>query len=344
MISTGCYAQEYRNYDVQIPPAFELANIMVALTEFGQLDDNIVKKNTEYHSAVMSHFSAFTEHPAIEELNRLFSGNKSKDYLSYNYWRTGSYGATFKENRLLFDRQVSNNLFEKNRKLVEDFAKKSDFFSFYTAHEPLYTGYTKRYIQTVPIGEMWEWIESQFPDRYDGYKIIMSPLISGYHNTFKTYDFVKETVMVINVPRPIINNTEISDEDKANMIRTVLTEIDHNYVNPISDDWKREIRSALFNLNCWKSGALGYNSPYATFNEYMTWAVFSIYLKEKFDAETFNVVNKLQADFMADRRGFIKFREFNNYLLEQYLTKTQNEKIPDLYSDAIQWFEKQNCN
>lgn len=42
----SCSQPEKFEYTVEMPAAFELANILVALTDFGENDDNIVRKNT----------------------------------------------------------------------------------------------------------------------------------------------------------------------------------------------------------------------------------------------------------------------------------------------------------
>ncbi|MEM6523673.1 MAG: DUF4932 domain-containing protein [Bacteroidota bacterium] len=341
---TATYAQpqNYDNYEVQIPPAFELANIMVALTDFGKADDNIVRKRTLYHEAVMDHFSPYTNHPAIRQLNILFSNNKGQNYRNYHHWRTGAYGALFEDDKLQFPLRISDNLFKKHRKLVEDFAQTSAFLKFYQKQKPLYQKYMDKYREVMPIKDMWQWMESQFPARYDSYKIVMSPLIYGYHNTFKMKGS-KETVMVVDVPWTIMTDKEISVTNQASLVRVVLTEIDHNYVNPVSNASKKEIREALEPLECWNQNNPTYNSPISTFNEYMTWAVFSLYLREKYDNEVFEKVNESQARFMVERRGFVRFTDFNDYLLELYAKKQPHQKITDLYPQVIKWFSEQDC-
>ncbi len=344
-LMTACsQLQNYENYDVEIPPAFELANIMVALTQFGKTDDNIVKKGTNYHEAVIKYFLPYQDHPAIKKLTQIFNGDRNANYIAYHDWRTGSYEAEFVGKQLKFRSLIRiRNTFKKHADLIEDFANFSSFLEFYNQHKPLFQRYVNQYKNAVSIGDMWQWMEFQFPQRYDGYKIVMSPLIGGFHNTIRTKSG-KETIMFVNVPDAFINQKDLSSIEKGNMVRTVLTEIDHNYVNPVSDNWHRAINDGLANLDCWNQNIGGYDSPVRTFNEYMTWAVFSIYLREKFDTEAFEEVNSLQANFMADRRGFVKFREFNSYLLELYANKNKSEKIPDLYPQAVEWFKKQQCN
>jgi len=52
-------------------------------------------------------------------------------------------------------------------------------------------------------------------------------------------------------------------------LRRAFTEIDHNYVNPVSDNYIADIDEAMSNLGRWYKGG-SYGSPYAAFKEYMT--------------------------------------------------------------------------
>jgi len=45
---------------------------------------------------------------------------------------------------------------------------------------------------------------------------------------------------------------------------------------------------------------------------------------------------------MENRRGFIKFREFEDYLINIYKNRADNEKIEDLYPQIIDWISKNN--
>ncbi|MEM7109533.1 MAG: DUF4932 domain-containing protein [Bacteroidota bacterium] len=333
--------QNYENYHVQIPPAFELANIMVALTDFGKSDDNITKKNTEYHREVITHFEPFTDHKAIKKLNKLFSRTRNQNYYAYSNFRTGSYEAYFDEDQLKFNTILSySSHFKRLKEQIEDFARETDFPKFYTKHKPLYEHYITQYKRYIPVSDMWSWMESEFPNRYQGYKIIMSPLIAGFHNTI---DFENTTMMFVNVPRNFVTGKSVDKTYEALMVRVVLTEIDHNYVNPVSKKWSAKISDTLADLSCWNQSQGGYNSAQLTFNEYMTWAVFSLYLREKYDNEVFEKVNENQARFMVERRGFVQFTDFNDYLLALYAQKQPHQKIPDLYPQAIKWFSEQDC-
>ena len=75
------------------------------------------------------------------------------------------------------------------------------------------------------------------------------------------------------------------------------------------------------------------------FNEQMTWGVFMIYLKENFNTKDYEIVQKNQADFMVNSRGFIKFKEFNDKLIALY-EKSKSKKIATLYPEILGWCKR----
>jgi hypothetical protein len=69
----------------------------------------------------------------------------------------------------------------------------------------------------------------------------------------------------------------------------VFSEIDHNYVNPVSDKYKKEINKIMGDehRSKWiKANGDGkyYGTGYKVFNEYMTHAVYLIYTNEFYSA------------------------------------------------------------
>ena len=67
--------------------------------------------------------------------------------------------------------------------------------------------------------------------------------------------------------------------------RVVFTEIDHNFVNPLSDKKIDIINKVFADRNRWTkegNGTSAYESAYSVFNEYMTWGLFSLYCLDNF--------------------------------------------------------------
>ncbi len=83
------YQQQYRGrVTYEIPEAFELANIAMALTQVGQKDSNMIEQAGGYFARVQHHFSPVTKHPLILRLNeQLKTGGNN----SYNGVRQNAY-------------------------------------------------------------------------------------------------------------------------------------------------------------------------------------------------------------------------------------------------------------
>lgn len=332
-----------QQFSIEISEAFELANILVALTKFGENDDNIVRKNTVYYDSVMSYFSVYKNHRAIRKLNDFFDKSKSQNYRNYNYFRTGSYFSSIQNQQLVRNKHsYSNETFTKFESDINDFIKETGFQKFFNNHRQTYDGYVSTYMSTVPLEDIISWLNQQFPARYGKFNIAMSPLIGGNHNTLRYKESNQNvTLMVVNVPSGIISNEKINSLTKGLIICNVFTEIDHHYINPITDSYGKALKKNIKNLLCWNDKTQGYNSAYLTFNEYMTWATYSLFLKDHFNKDSFEVINNSITSFMQDRRGFIKYDLFNNQLLKLYAA--DDASVDQLIPKMIEWMGEITC-
>jgi hypothetical protein len=272
----------------------------LALTEVCQKDDNLTRKNTTYYEDVMKTFASFKDHPMI------IKANKSTKKLR-------------KINRL-----VGVNL---------------NYFSFRGVRFIMnyYRDQIKEEKNIVGLENMWRWLEVEFPNRYQGYRIVLSPLVGGLYNTtkWKAGDY-NETQRFISSPEKGRNSITDDLIRKISLERVVLTVIDHNYVNPITDNHKAEIKRAMRDIRKWNNGIQGYVSSYLTFNEYMTWSVFCAYSYDNYPENDFKIANENVEKFMTDYKVFFKFKDFNQHFLKLYKNKG-DQKIPDLYSASIKW-------
>ncbi|UCG58283.1 MAG: DUF4932 domain-containing protein, partial [Phycisphaerales bacterium] len=328
------YVEDYRGkVIVEIPEVFELAHVIVAVSEHGK-DSYQVHRHGAYYERAMEHFGPFRGHRVVQE--QVFSRSMSR-YLGF---RSNSYCYVFEDDRIRPSRVHWNaywpDAFRPRRRLVEDFAQKSGFREFYRANQPYYQELIDKYRREVPIRQMWQWLEERFPARYDCYRVVLSPLLGGTHNThgFDGDDY-REAVMFVSAGSLL--EGDIDDVDRAEEARTVFTEIDHNYVNEVTDRFVGRVNRVFGDLDRWNKQK-GYRSPYMTFNEYMTWSVFILYLDDTTDnKDFFQEVHKAIADQMVNSRRFVLFRQFSEKLLELYRQRGQSETIVDLYPGILDW-------
>ncbi len=220
-------------------------------------------------------------------------------------------------------------------KIAESFVTTSQFRSFYQNKLSYYEKRIQRYKEAVPVKTIWLWLEEQFPDTYDLYNIFISPLTGGSHFTTRIENLgLIELMMFVSGPETYIYDST----DEGILSRIVFTEIDHNYVNPITDQYLDLVNSVFSDIEKWNDQNDYYPTPYLTFNEYMTWSVFILFAYDRYENDNFNSINQITLNTMVSRK-FILFEQFSNKLLELYLNREEGETIPDFYPDILKWAE-----
>jgi len=305
-------------------------------------DKNMVNHRTEYYEEILNEFSAYRNEPIVLKLDTLLK----QGY--YSRLKMDACGFYFDGNKIKKDSVYKRlswngaNQIEPFISEIENFGNKIKFRKFYQEHRKYYSNLIAKIEKQMPIKKQWDWLEQQFDFKYDNYRITFSPLVEGGHSTnnFIQNNF-KQTVMFICGP------TESTKYDaeiiEGLMTRVVFTEIDHNYVNPISDKYQNEINSSLSDLSKWttEDAINSYGDSYLVFNEYMTWSIFALYALDNYKIENFEFINNQVELQMTERRGFIKFKEFNQKMIELYKNKVPDEKIIDLYPKILSWCSEQ---
>ena len=126
------------------------------------------------------------------------------------------------------------------------------------------------------------------------------------------------------------------------MTREVFTEIDHNYVNPLSDQYIKEIEASMSDYKKWNHQKRGYQNSYATFNEYMTWGLFNLYAKETYTPKQLDTILNFQSNFMEESRKFVAFKAFSQQLTvlyEEQKRTTGTIEIEPLYPLMLKWMK-----
>jgi hypothetical protein len=348
------------NIQFDIPEVYELANIIWTISPSGERAKDLYKEG-EYYRQVVDYFKPFSNHPIFKALDFPDSLYASK----YYDFRENSFAFNFqnpnigsRDSKLLFNgpyyyvygsKLADSSLFGKLKPLVEDFAIKSNFRQFYKNNLSYYAKVVQREKQLLPVKQMWSWLEEQFPKtKCHSYRVVFSPLISGSHSTqgYVTYnktEWFKENVMFICGTDRYDTISNITEKQKEGLMSgVVFTEIDHNYVNPATNNYAKLVDSIFSNRNIWtKQGNSNfYGSPVSVFNEYMTWAVFCLYVIESYDKPTADLVISERESRMVDKRNFIKFKEFDQALIE-LRREHKDLKVSDLYPHILEWCKQQ---
>lgn len=347
------FSNEYKvankgKWTIEVPEVQELVHIIFAISDVGIADSNMVNHFGPYYRDVLKHFQPFKTEKIVSKINdeldgTLFMSGTSK----YARLKMDACGFYFEGDIIKKDETYSQLNWDNWNHLVkyvpdlESFATKTNFRRFFAEHQDYYDSLIVLAKKQMPVDKQWQWLEKRFPIRYDHYRITFSPLVNGSHSTnrFASDDF-RQTIMFICGP---IERSKLSERIvEGLMTRVVFTEIDHNYVNPITDNYSNRIDQIFDDRKKWVAGgdADNYGSAYAIFNEYMTWGVFTLYALDNFNEEDFAAINRRTENQMVSNRGFIRFRAFNQALLQLYQNKKENQSIADLYPAILDWCEK----
>lgn len=328
---------------VEIRDAYELAQIAYALAEARHGDANRTWNKGAYYDAMTAHFEPYKNHPAIDAVDF----KKWPEYWSY---RQNSLAYTYDNGELAHSGvyetlwKRGEDKFAKVKNQLEVFAREADFDAFYAEQEEYYTYLEDEFSELVDPAAMQRWLHENFAARYDSYLIAISPLVGGAHN----FAIVRDTdyaEAIITISASNVYDTDrdangiVSDAARLKFSRLIFTELDHNYVNPASDRFKSEIKSAVGDVDQWNASD-DYRSAEATFNEYVTWAIFPLFVRSEY-GEAYVDAAVADVNRVMTRRGFEKFPEFNEWVLSSSTFSSDAKSVEASYAEIIAWFAAQ---
>lgn len=330
-------------YVVENTPLYELVNIVFSITDKGSKDASTFHLNTPYYLEVAKYFEPYRNHPLISQVNKIYYPGCPE----YRMFRESAYNYAFVGNRIevtgpYVGFEEGNTILE-NKAVWEDFALKSKFQDFYNAHQDYYKQVNERARQLLAVMDMWKWCEQKFPGRYDAYKIVISPLIDGFHSTQRVRsDNFNECLMFICGAQSLENGNLTEKQLEVSYAALLFTEIDHNYINPISDRYQDQLNNT-FEREGWVSkGSQGesYGSGVGFFNEYLTHAVYLLFVEDLHSSDALAYAIKERVDLMSFR-GFPRFREFYETLRAVYKGKIKGD-LTLAYPELIRWAAERN--
>jgi hypothetical protein len=125
----------------------------------------------------------------------------------------------------------------------------------------------------------------------------------------------------------------------------LFTETNHGFINPTAEPYAAQIAKAVSNRDIWAqkgSSSDGYGDPQSLFNEYMNWALVSLYYADYAPAADLQAMLADNEKRMKENRGFTRFPEFDQFLVDLYRNRPAGTTIADLYPQIIAWFRDNN--
>lgn len=348
-IFDAAYQAENRGRtQILIPEVYELVNIAIALTPKGRNDRNLVVKDTPYYEELIAHFGAHSNHALIVALE----AEMTSDVFKYFQLKMNGYAFEFDGTGRIVQSPVyartgfrgdMNNHLAPYLELLQSFADDTGFRAFYSAHQPFYDSQISYYRDEIDVAGALAWLQTNFPavKPYDSNKIIFSPLVGGNQSltTFSNNGFT-ELQPHVNFPYPNPGDADLTPKDVALRRGAILfTEMNHGYINPTADTYAASVNEIFANRALWTTSGRSsdnYSSPMALFNEYMNWALVSLYFYDKADvADRDLMIQRLET--LMRGRGFAQFTPFNQFLVELYAGRAAGVTLADLYPQIVAW-------
>ncbi len=339
---------------IEIPEVYELINVAVAATSFGQENGNFVYHDSPYHARVLERFVASPPHPFVATLDSLLTSNRGR------YARLKMNGRAFEfdeDGKIVpspvYDRTGfrgdRDNRLRPYLDQMQAFADATEFREFYRENAATYEEQITFYRDVADLDEMKRWLDERFPGSsgYDLYRIVFSPLVSyNQSSTWFENGGFRELQPHVNFPYPEDVNPSGQMSEVAETIyagNIVFTEINHGYINPEADKYADRITAATSNRDHWVDPGqdANYYRGNATFNEYMNWGLVCLRIMDYVpEAEQEALIASVEA--MSVHRHFTQFEGFNRRLMELYIGRGNDGTIADLYPAIIAWFEGEN--
>lgn len=333
--------QKKNKIQVVYPEVYELANVILALTQYGRDDRWQINKNSFYYNEVIEYFEPMFQHPLIDSVN--FSSNRWEEFLSF---RTDAFAFSFnakgKISRTMnFQSFDDIMIFDKFLPLVQDFSEKSGFREFFCKHSLSYQKIIDGYNSEYLIEEMRHFLFKEVIPCCQNQKfyVVISALVGSQNLHRKVSN--SSSADFVPIAQPIIEGNRFeSNFRRAIEIHTLFTEMSHAYVNVLSDKYGDLIVNN-FHENLWdvSSGYAGYNL--AVFDEYLTWSLYDIFIAEIFPIVSDTV--SLYWHYQNDSRGFQYSHYFSQELKKLYFQATKSDgKIESLIIPFLEWCSMQN--
>lgn len=334
--------------NVEVPKVYELVNILFSLTEAGRNNPGTVRKNTDYYDLVQSRFSRYSEHVAVGIFDSLLTNGKYLDT------KMDAYAFEFNVDGKIVESPIYHILSWQDTNSIlpflatlNDFAAESGFLKFYGDRQQYYNDQYSTFMDTLQVDSMITWLKHNFPQTdYNSYKIVYSPLVDSNQSSWhwEDNDF-KELQAHVNYPFPTAYYSKFKPGTRE-VVRgnIVFTELNHGFVNPETtrNNYGLIFREIFDDMSVWidtDRPAGNYQNPFACFNEYLNWGLVSL---RYYDTVPENELDGLQLEIeqmMVEHRGFVKFARFNQFLLEIYKNRAENQTIADLYPLIVSWFQ-----
>lgn len=206
---------------------------------------------------------------------------------------------------------AEGDLFTRYRQQTESFIRRSRARAFLSEQAGTLRSVRAAVADIADVKDMQTWLEREFTARPGPMQVYVSPITGGWN--FTNLDPVTPRLWVPAAkPQP-------TPYQRATSVRSIFTEVDHHFVNPVTSRLPSRDYSFMTDRNGWASSEAwaGYDTPELVANEYMTWATYLFYARERLSGDDLKTIESKTTEMMETRRGFSKFGLFMSAMTSQ---------------------------
>ena len=357
------------------PEVYELVTIALAIANLedfypqGMATDGLIDKRTAYYQKVDAHFGNFRDHPLIKKIRAVYppmivepnivgmvsyrlqslayrfndQDELVLDTTYQSFSKAQQETPAFASTTLPFNLDDSDTL-----TLLSDFARQTNFRQFYAEQQGEYNRLIQLSNDLCEFEGARNWLATQFPAAYDSHYFVFSPLLGDIHYVtgFSTADknFTQLVMYVPTFKGLSQTATDVWVGARVDHCGTSFIETSYGYVNPITELHLEAVEQTIPDITLWNTDPMNqtiYDTAYKTFNEYMTRAVYSLYIIDTVPIESQEATIQFQEALMVTCRGFTQFPAFNREVIRLYETREPTQTISDLYPAILDWFAAQ---
>jgi hypothetical protein len=319
-LSAAAYSDEYKkkmpgSINFEIPEVYELAYTALGLAVADKNGNYPLNRSVDYYNEVQAYFAPYKNHPLIAALKKNIS---LAGGLSFNSLCMDAYSCTIDSNSQIqyikpYTLLGSRSVLNENLALWEDFAKKSGFRQFYTAHIPYYNSLIKESETALEFNNAWKWIEQNCPGvKTTSYRFVISPVTPYIYKSKKFQaDGFSESLFFANA---FISSSYKNVNRKSATLLYLSGFFTAAFKNTYSAEDKENAALAedvFSDLATWaETGKDAFRLPDAKtlFEEYLAQSAFLIYVKATAGAD-FRTLKFFRTRFMK-QKGFKQFEKF----------------------------------
>ena len=327
------------NIQLPLSESYELSNIILSLTPYGNTDQLNVQEKDTYYNEVVSFFEPVKDHPLLKRVN--YAPGLEKEYMSF---RTDAIAFSFENSTnelkrtLNFKTNAGQTPFDRELPLINDFIRKSNFRTFYKNHKTYYDSLVATYRSYYMVNEVHAFLKKECGNnpvvqKKKDYKIFLSPLAvrTDCHRTIDKSTVADFPIYSLSIFHH--NKKEETDPAKqAVNIHTLLIEAAHGFIDPVSARYEKEINEKMDYSKWSKSSEY---TGIAVFNEYMTRSLYDVFVRKYFPVYADSV--STQWHYQNGERGLFASAAFAKKTMELLSAKTAQQTILELYPKVILW-------